>query len=124
MIHEKIKLQVEGSADYAAMYTYFLNLSPEIPVSKRPTIVVCPGGGYVDRAEGHEGADICEYYNSLGINAFMLKYRVSPYRYPAELYDIQRAVRFVRYNAEKFNVDPEKIGVMGFPQAVILPLWV
>ena len=44
----------------------------------RAAVVVCPGGGYVDRAEGHEGADICEYYNSLGINAFMLKYRVSP----------------------------------------------
>ena len=44
MVHEKIKLSVSGSADYAAMYTYFLDLSPEIPVKKRPTVVVCPGG--------------------------------------------------------------------------------
>lgn len=86
-----------------------------LPGSKvRGAVIVCPGGGYSHRAEGHEGADICEYFNSLGLNAFMLKYRLAPYCYPAELYDIQRAVRFVRFNAEKFNIDPEKIGVMGF----------
>ncbi len=86
-----------------------------LPGSKtRAAVIVCPGGGYCFRAEDHEGVQICEYFNSLGINAFMLKYRVAPYTYPAELYDIQRAVRFVRHNAESFNVDPEKIGVMGF----------
>ena len=44
MIHEKIKLHVPGSADYAAMYTYFLDLSKEVPIEKRPTVIVCPGG--------------------------------------------------------------------------------
>ena len=46
MIHEKIKLHVPGSADYAAMYTYFLDLSKEVPIEKRPTVIVCPGGAY------------------------------------------------------------------------------
>ena len=80
----------------------------------RSAVIVCPGGGYTHRAEDHEGKQICEFLNSHGINAFMLKYRLSPYRYPAQLWDVQRAVRFVRYNAEKFCVIPDKIGVLGF----------
>lgn len=49
MIHEKIELHVPGSADYAAMYTYFLDLSKEVPIEKRPTVIVCPGGAYALR---------------------------------------------------------------------------
>ncbi|MBR6559402.1 MAG: alpha/beta hydrolase [Clostridia bacterium] len=77
-------------------------------------VIVCPGGGYTHRAEDHEGKQVCEFLNSHGINAFMLKYRLRPYRYPIELYDVQRAIRFVRYNAEKFGVISDKIGVLGF----------
>ena len=76
-------------------------------------VIVCPGGGYSGRAE-HEAWPIAKMLNEGGISAFVLNYRVSPYRYPAELYDIQRAVRLVRFRAGEFGIDPEKIGVLGF----------
>ena len=76
-------------------------------------VVVCPGGGYVMRAD-HEGRPIAEMLNEAGISAVVLNYRVSPYKDPAMLCDVKRAVKYVRYNAEKWNIDPEKIGVLGF----------
>lgn len=76
------------------------------------SIVIFPGGGYAMRAE-HEGKGYADFFNSLGMDAFVLQYRVSPYRFPVELIDARRSIRWVRKNAEKFGVNPEKIGVMG-----------
>ena len=78
-----------------------------------PAIIVCPGGGYQMRAE-HEGAPIAEWLNTLGIAAFVLDYRVSPYRHPAPLNDAQRAIRTVRARATEHGVDPHRIGILGF----------
>ncbi len=80
---------------------------------KTGCVIVLPGGGYAVRAD-HEGMPISKMYNEAGINSFVLNYRVSPYRYPAPLYDVQRAVRLVRARADEFNIDPEKIAVLGF----------
>jgi Esterase/lipase len=80
---------------------------------KHGCVIVCPGGGYVMRAD-HEGAPIAEMLNEAGISAVVLNYRVAPYKDPAMLCDVKRAVKYVRYNAEKWNIDPEKIGVLGF----------
>jgi len=76
------------------------------------TVVICPGGGYAIRAQ-HEGKGYAEYLNSIGLDAFVLDYRVKPYRFPCPLLDARRAIRFVRKNAEKFGISPEKIAVMG-----------
>lgn len=81
---------------------------------KRGAVIVCPGGGYNHLEDVREGGPICEFFNSLGMNAFTLYYRVAPYHHPVELWDIQRAVRYIRKNADAFNVDPDKIGVLGF----------
>jgi acetyl esterase/lipase len=78
-----------------------------------PAIVVAPGGGYGFKAE-HEGGPIAEWLNALGIAAFVVDYRVTPHRHPAPLHDIQRAIRLVRANATEWNVDPERVGVLGF----------
>ncbi|UKI37897.1 MAG: alpha/beta hydrolase [Clostridiales bacterium] len=75
--------------------------------------MVCPGGGYSMKAQ-HEGGPIAEYLNDCGLSAFVLDYRVAPYRYPCELLDAKRAIRYVRYNAEKFGIDKDKIGICGF----------
>ena len=75
-------------------------------------VVIFPGGGYHFRAE-HEGKGYAEFLSENGVNAFVCDYRVAPDRFPKELLDARRAVRFVRANAEKFGVDPEKIAVMG-----------
>lgn len=77
-------------------------------------IVVCPGGGYAHLA-GHEGHDIAVWLNSIGVSAFVLKYRLGPrYNHPAMLWDVQRALRTVRAKAAEFNLDANRIGVMGF----------
>jgi len=81
---------------------------------KRGAIIVCPGGGYNHLEDTREGTAICEFFNTLGMNAFTLHYRVAPYHYPIELWDIQRAVRYIRKNADELKVYPDKIGVLGF----------
>lgn len=78
-------------------------------------VVICPGGGYGGLAVGHEGKEIAEWYNSHGVAAFVLRYRLAPrYKHPAPLDDVQRALRTVRSRAEHYKLDPNRIGVMGF----------
>ena len=81
----------------------------------RTAVVICPGGGYRNLAMDHEGDQIARWYNSLGIAAFVLKYRLGPkYHHPVELSDVQRAIRIVREGAWRYGVRPDRIGVMGF----------
>ena len=78
-------------------------------------VIVCPGGGYGNLAMDHEGRQIADYLNGLGVSAFILKYRLGPrYHHPAPLQDAQRAIRIVRSRAKEFNVDPSRIGIWGF----------
>lgn len=78
-------------------------------------VVVCPGGGYGVHAVDHEGTQVARWLNSIGVNAYVLKYRLAPrYRHPAPMQDVQRAIQYVRANAEKNGVSPKRIGIMGF----------
>ena len=78
-------------------------------------VVVCPGGGYGGLASNHEGRQVANWLNSLGIAAFVLKYRLGPrYHHPVELGDAQRAIRLVRTHAADYGVVPDRIGIMGF----------
>ncbi len=76
------------------------------------TVVICPGGGYARRAP-HEGKGYAEYFNGLGIDAFVCEYRVAPHRFPLPLLDIRRAIRYVRAHAAEYGVNPDKVAVMG-----------
>ena len=75
-------------------------------------IVIFPGGAYAMRAE-HEGKGYAEFFQSIGVNSFVVDYHVAPDYFPQPLLDARRAVRFVRANAEKYGINPEKIAVMG-----------
>ena len=78
-------------------------------------VIVCPGGGYGFLAKDHEGDQIARWLNSLGIQAFVLQYRIAPrYHYPAPLLDAQRAIRFVRAHAGDYRIAPGRIGIWGF----------
>jgi acetyl esterase/lipase len=78
-------------------------------------VVVCPGGGYQHLAMDHEGDQVARWLNSLGVQAFVLKYRLGPkYHHPIELGDAQRALRTVRTKAGEYHVQPDRIGIMGF----------
>jgi acetyl esterase/lipase len=82
---------------------------------KKPTgaVIIYPGGGYTHHAE-HEGENIALWINKLGLHAFVLKYRIYPYRYPYPILDGKRAVRYVRYNKDTWNIQNNKIAVLGF----------
>jgi acetyl esterase/lipase len=78
-------------------------------------VVVCPGGGYRVLASDHEGKQVAEWLNSLGVSAFVLQYRLGErYRHPAPLQDAQRAIRTVRSRAKEWGVDPARVGILGF----------
>jgi len=99
--------------------------APSITVYKAPketangcAVVVCPGGAYNILAWPKEGLEVAEWFNSIGVTAVVLKYRV-PRRDPAAphvepLQDAQRAVRLVRHHAKDWGVDPERVGILGF----------
>ena len=78
-------------------------------------VIVCPGGSYSALASNHEGRQVANWLNSMGIAAFVLKYRLGPrYHHPVELGDAQRAIRMVRTQAAEYGVAPERVGIMGF----------
>ena len=78
-------------------------------------VVVAPGGSYGFLASNHEGRQVANWFNAMGITAFVLKYRLGPrYHHPIELGDAQRAIRLVRSRATEFEISPARIGMMGF----------
>jgi len=81
-------------------------------------VIVCPGGGYGILAMDLEGTEVCEWFNSIGVTAILLKYRVpAPHgklRYELPLQDAQRALGLARFNAAKWGIKPGHIGIMGF----------
>ena len=100
-----------ADADVPAMTVYL----PRTMTANTPAMIVCPGGGYGALAANHEGRQVANYLNSLGMAAFVLRYRLGPrYHHPIELGDAQRAIRTVRARAAEWRIDPARIGIMGF----------
>ena len=95
---------------------------PQLSVHLAPTglangcaVIINPGGGYRSLASDHEGLQVARWLNQRGITAFVLRYRVGP-NYPTSvsLLDGQRAVRLIRSRAATFNIDVDRIGMLGF----------
>ena len=81
-------------------------------------VVICPGGGHRILAYDLEGTEVAEWLNSIGVTAFVLKYRVPErghdQRWISAVQDSQRAISLVRHRASEWNVDPQRIGICGF----------
>lgn len=82
-------------------------------------VIICPGGGYWVVAFAHEGTDVAKKFTDMGVAAFVLKYRIPNdswmiNREIGPLQDAQQAIKIVRDNAAKWNVNPAKLGIMGF----------
>ena len=103
----EIPYYTENAETPNLMTTYLLETDKPLPC-----VVVFPGGGYRARAP-HEGGPFAEYFNSQGLHAVVVEYRVAPNQHPAPLADAQRAIRLVRSHAKEWNVDPDKIVVCG-----------
>ena len=88
---------------------------PVHPTQSQTAVIVAPGGSYRMLASNHEGRQVANWLNALGVTAFVLKYRLGPrYHNPIELGDAQRAIRLVRSRAAEFGYAPDRIGIMGF----------
>lgn len=120
---EQIPLWPEGETPYAKPIDEETG-SPSIAVystkgAKNHTgaaVVICPGGGYGGLAKDHEGHQPAQWFNEQGVSAFVLQYRLGSqkHHYPAQLADVQRAIRWVRAQAGEFGVAKDRIAVMGF----------
>ncbi len=83
-------------------------------------IVICPGGGYCGVSFDREGCEVARFFNSLGISAFVLRYRIPMpdgrlgLLKDGPLSDALRTIRIVRSRAAQYGIDPEKVGIMGF----------
>ena len=91
----------------------WLELYPLAGAAVRGAVLVCPGGGYVNRAP-HEATPVVRRFNACGFHAFVVQYRVAPHRHPAPLLDAARALRLIRVHAGEWHVDAEHIAVCGF----------
>lgn len=91
---------------------------PPADIKNGTAVIVCPGGGYSILAIEHEGTAVCEWMNTLGVTAILLKYRVPARKdqpnWKAPLEDGQKAIELVRANAKEWGLNPERIGILGF----------
>lgn len=87
---------------------------PEKSINTGVAVIICPGGGYSIEAMDHEGYEVGEFLQSKGITGVVLKYRLPYGHSEIPLQDAQQAVRFVRFHAEDWSVDPRKVGIAGF----------
>lgn len=97
-----------GPEDTPALTVY----APPPGTATGAAFVVLPGGGYRGRA-AHEGEPIARWLNTVGVTAFVVRYRVAPYRHPAPLSDALRAIRYVRAHAQAWGLDG-RVGILGF----------
>lgn len=101
---------------YVSLEALVLQQSPDstLPNFARPALVVCPGGGYANISEG-EGLPAVLPFLTEGYQTFILTYSIGDdSRYPNPLIDVSMAVRWVRANADRLNIDPDRVGIMGF----------
>ena len=94
----------------------FMHKAEKTSSETNAAVIVCPGGSYHHLGLKGEGNTTATWFAKNGVTAFVLKYRTAEsfYHYPAMLQDIQRAIQLVRENAEEWNIDPNKVGVIGF----------
>ncbi|MFO8013328.1 MAG: alpha/beta hydrolase [Phycisphaerae bacterium] len=124
--HEVVKEAYRPQKDGQKRVARLGNVSdPDIRVYAAPkdkatgaAVVVCPGGGYHILAMDLEGTEVCEWLNAIGVTGVLLKYRVPRRKgrpaHEAPLQDAQRAVRLTRAHADDWNIDPDRLGILGF----------
>jgi acetyl esterase/lipase len=129
---EKRKDEPEQAKDWWVKNIHNPSLTvyrPEKEKANGAAVIICPGGGHRELVFNAEGKEAAEYFNSIGVTAFVLKYRLfreenTAYTKEHTLSDAVRAMRLVRAKAAEFNVDTNRIGLMGFSAGGELAGWV
>lgn len=80
---------------------------------KRPCMLICPGGGY-SMVSQREAEPIALHFLPLGFNVFVLTYSTAPHRFPTQVREVAAAYELIKANADEWNCDTEKMGIMGF----------
>lgn len=116
--HLKLKDSIANERVYRVMVPGMYCFFPGKQENKGAAVVICPAGGYDHMAYVISGIQLAKWFNVMGINAFVLNYRLpnSPdliKRENGPLMDAQRAIRYIRANAQKWGIKPDKVGVMG-----------
>ncbi|ALM50366.1 1,4-beta-xylanase [Flavobacterium psychrophilum] len=118
----EIKEVTTNNGFYAVSNVSVPTLAMYKPAKQSPlksAVIICPGGGYGVLAMGHEGVDVAKALNDMGVTAFILKYRlpndaIMKDKSIAPLQDLQQAFKLVREHAKEWNINTQKLGVMGF----------
>ncbi|MFC6171176.1 alpha/beta hydrolase [Loigolactobacillus jiayinensis] len=111
LIHETVNYQSEPSAELTG---YLIDNSPQIDTTRtRPAVIICPGGGY-EMTSDREAEPVALQIMASGAQAFVLRYSVSPIRYPVALHQLAYSVALIRQHAAQWHIDPDKIIVAGF----------
>ena len=94
------------------MYVFF----PEKDKNNRTAVIICPGGSYCYLGIKQEGYEVAKRLTEQGFTAFVLRYRVGMYsaQHPDMIQDLHRAIQLVRENAQNYNIDEDKVGIIGF----------
>jgi acetyl esterase/lipase len=129
---ESRKNEPEQAKDWWIKNIHNPSLTVYFPAKEKANgaaVIICPGGGHKELVFNAEGKEAAAYLNSIGVTAFVLKYRLfreenSPYTKENTLSDGRRAMRLVRQQAAAWNLDTNRIGLMGFSAGGELAAWV
>lgn len=129
---ENRKNEPEQAKDWWVKNIHNPSLTVYLPPKEKAngtSVIICPGGGHSQLVITAEGQDAAEYFNSIGVTAFVLKYRLfreenSPYKPEHPLQDGRRAMRLVRQQAAAWRLDTNRIGLMGFSAGGELAGWI
>lgn len=112
MIYREYEIKEEDSLPGAKLTVYVQEFSNEISVSKRPLVLLCPGGGY-EYTSDREAEPMALAFMAKGYDAAILRYSVAPATYPTALLELGRSILIIRDNAEEWHVDENAIIVEG-----------
>lgn len=112
MINETYKIELAGSQPYAKLTVYIQEDSPEIVISDRPLVLVCPGGGY-EFTSDREAEVLALQFLAMGYHSAVLRYSVAPAVFPTALSELAYSVRMIREHAREWHMNPAQIIVLG-----------
>ena len=112
MIYKEFKINEEGSLDYAKLTVYIQEPSESLSISKRPLLLLCPGGGYAYTSD-REAEPMAFAFMAKGFNVGILRYSCAPAVFPTALLELGRSILIIRKNADEWQVNTDAIIIEG-----------